>query len=244
VDYSSIYLKEVITKGFQVKRMDILPEDIANLGHRIAVEIGIPVKIELAGIEFALQSTIVGLENNKYIIIKAPEPFQRVEHKLFKGNDLIVRYLSDGTVYAFQTKVMETIVKPLPLLFLEYPSIIQHHELRVQKRLNCHIPVRAILGEQENIGCILDLAVSGCRCLLRATKNKSLLVCDLDNRLELKCIIPGSKEIITLTGTVKNLKRTRKEIDLGINFDSNLTDENRKLLAWFLSTIDGLSFRQ
>ena len=223
--------------------MNIQPDDIANLGNRIAVEIGISIKIELEGIEFALQSTIVGLENNKYIIVKAPEPFPRVEHKLYKGNDLIVRYVSDGTVYAFQTKVMETILKPLPLLFLEYPRIIQHHDLRIHKRLHCHIPVRAILGDEENIGCILDLAVSGCRCIMRAANNSSLLPCDLDNKLELKCIIPGSKEIITLTGTVKNLKRTRKEIDLGINFGANLTIENRKILSWFLSTIDGLPFR-
>lgn len=223
--------------------MDILSDDIGNLGNRIAVEIGIPVKIELEGIEFALQSTIVGLENNKYIIIKAPEPFQRVEHKLFKGNELIVRYITDGTVYAFQSKVMEIITKPVPLLFVEYPRIIQHHELRIQKRLHCHIPVRAILGDQENIGCILDLAVSGCRCLMRAATNKKLLLCDLDNRLDLKCIIPGSKEIITLTGIVKNLKRTRKELDIGLNFEPKLTNENRKILAWFLSTIDGVSFR-
>jgi len=223
--------------------MDILPDDIAQLGKRIAVEIGIPVKIELEGIEFPLQSSIVGLENDKYLIIKAPEPFSRVEHKLFKGNDLIVRYVSDGTVYAFQTKVLETIVKPLPLLFIEYPRIIQHYDLRLQKRLNCHIPARIILGDQENVGCILDLAITGCRCLIQATKNSGLLPCDLDNRLALKCIIPGCKEVITLTGNIKNLKRTRKEIDLGINFGPNLTSENRKVLAWFLSTIDGLSFR-
>lgn len=222
--------------------MDILPDDIADLGKRIAVEIGIPIKVEVEGIEIPLQSTIVGLENNRYIIIKAPEPFQRVEHKLFKGNELIVRYISDGTVYAFQTRVLEIITKPLSLLFLEYPRIIQHHELRVQKRLHCHIPVRVLFADKENLGCILDLAVSGCRCLIRAAKNQGLIPCDLDSKLTLKCIIPGSKEMITLTGSVKNLKRTRKEIDLGINFDSGLANENRKILAWFLSTIDGLSF--
>lgn len=222
--------------------MDILPDDIAELGKRIAVEIGIPIKVELEGIEIPLQSIIVGLENNKYLIIKAPEPFQRVEHKLFKGNELIVRYISDGTVYAFQTRVLEIITKPLSLLFLEYPRIIQHHELRVQKRLHCHIPARVLFADQENLGCILDLAVSGCRCLIRSDKNQGLIPCDLDSKLSLKCIVPGSKEMITLIGSVKNLKRTRKEIDLGINFDPCLSTENRKILAWFLSTIDGLSF--
>lgn len=223
--------------------MDNLPDDIANFNKRIAVEIGTPVKVELEGIEIPLQSTIVGLETNNYIIIKAPEPLPRVEHKLYKGNTLIVRYISDGTVFAFQTKLMEVINKPLALLFLEYPRIIQHHELRVQKRLPCHIPVQVILGNSENRGCILDLAINGCRCLLRSSKNPAGLVpCELENKLTLKCIIPGSKDLITLTGKIKNLKRTRKEIDLGINFDAKLPSETRKLLAWFLSTIDGLPF--
>ena len=223
--------------------MDNLPDDIANFNKSIAVEIGTPVKVELEGIEIPLQSTIVGLENNSYIIIKAPEPLPRVEHKLFKGNNLIVRYISNGTVYAFQTGILEIISKPLALLFLEYPRIIQHHELRVQKRLLCHIPVQVILDNSENRGCILDLAVNGCRCLIRSSKNPSgLLPCDLDNRLALKCIIPGSKDQITLTGKIKNLKRTRKELDIGINFDAKLPSETRKLLAWFLSTIDGLPF--
>lgn len=224
--------------------MDSLPYDINSFGKRITVDIGIPIKLELEGIEIPLHSIVIGFENNKYIIIKAPEPFSRVEHKLFKGNDLIVRYISEGTVYAFQSRVLEVITKPLALLFIEYPRIIQHHELREQRRLNCHIPTRVILGENENIGCILDLAVSGCRCLIQAAKNPGLLLrCEVDNILTLKCIFPGSTEMITLKGTVKNMKSTRKEIDLGINFDPNLPDESRKVLAWFLSAIDGLSFR-
>jgi len=223
--------------------MAILQDDLSNMGRRISVEIGVPVKVELEGIEIPLQSVIVGLETDRYIIIKAPEPFQRVEHKFFKGNELIVRYISNGTVYAFQTKLMESITKPLALLFIEYPRIIQHHELREQRRLSCHVPARVILGEVENIGCILDLAVSGCRCLIQASKNPGFIPCDLDSSLTLKCIFPGSREMVTLNGTIKNLKRTKKEIDLGINFDSNLPSESKKILAWFLSAIDGLPFR-
>jgi len=219
-----------------------LHNDIATLGKRISVDIGVPVKVEIEGIEIPLQSVIVGLETDKYIIIKAPEPFQRVEHKFYKGNELIVRYIANGTVYAFQTKLLESITKPLALLFIEYPRIIQHHELRVNKRLNCHVPARVIYGEVENIGCILDLAVTGCRCLIQASKNPAFIPCDLDSALTLKCIFPGSREMITLNGVIKNLKRTRKEIDLGINFESNLPNESKKILAWFLSAIDGLPF--
>lgn len=222
--------------------MVIRDEDIAKMGTRIAVEIGVPIKLELDGIELPLQSVIIGLEPDRYIIIKAPEPFKRVEHKFFKGADLIVRYISQGTVYAFQTKLMESITKPLALLFIEYPRIIQHHELRKRRRLSCHIPARVILGEMENIGCILDLAVTGCRCLIQASKNPEFIRCDLDKEITLKCIFPGSKEMTTLHGSIRNIKRTRKEIDMGIIFDAELPNDSKKVLAWFLSAIDGIPF--
>ncbi len=223
--------------------MDTLPDDIANFEKRIILEIGKLVKVELEGIELPLQSTVIGLEANHYLIIKAPEPLVRIEHKLFKGNDLIIRYIASGTVYAFQTKILEIISKPRTLLFLEYPRIIQHHDLRVQQRLPCHIPVEVTLSNGENRGCILDLAVNGCRCLITAAKNPAgLLPCELGNKVALKCIIPGSKEMTTLTGKIKNLKRTREELDFGINFDPKLPGETKRLLAWFLSTIGGLPF--
>lgn len=223
--------------------MDIQHYDIANLGKRIAIDIGVLIKVELEGIEIPLQSSIVGLEANKYIIIKTPEPFNRIEHKLFKGNSLIIRYIADGTVYAFQSNVIEIITKPLSLLFVEYPKIIQRHDLRDQRRVNCHIPTHVNFDGKENIGCILDIAVSGCRCLVKGTNNPNLITYDLDDRLTLKCIIPGIKEVATLRGKIKNLKRTRKEIDLGINFDIDQPKESRRMIAWFLSTIDGLAFK-
>ena len=221
--------------------MNDIPNEITNLGQRIAVEMGTAIKVELEGIELPLHSAIVGLESSQYIIVKAPEPFSRVEHKLFKGVQMIVRYLTGGTVYAFQTKVLEVITKPLPLLFIEYPRIIQHHDLREQKRINCHVPARIIRGEEENLGCIIDMNMQGCRCLVQSSKNASLLACEMDNDLRLTCILPGSAETITLAGKVKNLKRTRKELDLGINFAPDLNGTARKTLIGFLSAIDGLS---
>lgn len=223
--------------------MDIQHHDIASLGRRISVEIGIPVKVELEGIEIPLQSSIVGLEANNYIIIKTPEPFRRIEHKLFKGNSLIVRYISAGTVYAFQSNVIEIITKPLSLLFVEYPKIIQRHDLREQRRINCHIPVHVSFDSKENIGYILDIAASGCRCLVKGANNPNLITYDLDDQLTLKCVIPGIKEVTTLHGKIKNLKRTRKEVDIGINFNIDLPRESKKMIAWFLSTMDGLVFK-
>jgi len=221
--------------------MDIRTDDIINLGRRISAELGTTIKIELEDIELPLQSSIVGMENERYIIIKAPEPFQRIRHKLYPGNEMIVRYISDGTVFAFQTRMIETIVKPIPLIFVEYPKIIQHYELRNQKRVPCHLPTRVIFEDQENIGCIVDMARTGCRLLIQAEKNPKLTKFDLENEVILESIFPGSKEVVSLDGVVKNIKRTRKEVDLGILFHGDTSDENQKTLNWFLASIDGFS---
>jgi len=235
--HHAIYLKDnYIARG--IISMDLKYDHIDNMGHRISVDIGTPVKLEVKDIELPLQSSIVGLESDRYIIIKAPEPFKRIQHKLYNGNELIVRYISNGTVYAFQTKMMETITSPLPLLFINYPQIIQHHELRHQKRVNCQIPTRIQAHEQENIGCIVDMAASGCRCVIQTKKNTPIIRFDLEDHLTLRCIFPGSKELISLPGVVKNVKRTTQEYDLGISFGDDISMENQKLLAWYVATLE------
>lgn len=218
--------------------MDLKYDRIGNLGQRISVEIGTAVKIEVQDIELPLQSSIVGLENEKYIIIKAPEPFKRIQHKLYSGNELIVRYISNGTVFAFQSKIIETITSPLPLLFINYPQIIQHYELRDQKRINCQIPARVVVNEIENVGCIIDMASSGCRCIIQSKKNPAQIKFDLEDKIILKCIFPGSKELIGLSGIVKNVKRTSQEYDLGICFSNDISFDSQKVLAWFVATIE------
>ncbi|OPZ60944.1 MAG: hypothetical protein BWY87_00157 [Deltaproteobacteria bacterium ADurb.Bin510] len=52
---------------------------------------------------------------------------------------MIVRYLYNGTVYGFQTKLIEYITSPTKLFFLDYPRIIEHHDLRQEKRFPCHL---------------------------------------------------------------------------------------------------------
>ena len=109
--------------------------------------------------------------------------------------------------------------------------------LRGQKRINCHIPTRIIAGEQENIGCIVDLARNGCRCIIEKSKNPDSLPLDLDEKLLLRCVFPETDEIITIAGEVKNLKRTRKELDIGVSFTDDTPVKSMKIITWFLDTI-------
>jgi len=223
--------------------MNILEQTISDMDHRVAAGTGTQVKLEFDGVEIPVHSTIVGLEHDKYIILKSPEPFQPIEHKIYPGSELILRYLTDGTVYAFQTRIIETIDSPVMLVFVEYPRIIQHHDLRDEKRLECHVPVRLIAGDRENMGCIVDLATTGCRCLVQGRRNPSPIRFSQDQPLVLKCLFPGSKNIVSLPGRVKNIKRGNREVDLGIMFAAKMPESSRRVVSWYLAAIKDFRFR-
>jgi len=100
--------------------MNIHEDSLSAMGKRVAVELGTKIKLEFEGVEIPLQSSMIGLEHDNYIILKTPEPFQRIEHKIFPGSELIVRYLSSGTVYAFQTRIIATTLRNIDP---RYPTV-------------------------------------------------------------------------------------------------------------------------
>ncbi len=221
--------------------MDISSAYMAGMGRKLSVNIGTTVKIEVEGVEYPLQSSVVGLEEEKYIILKAPDPSLKIEHKFYPANELIIRYISNGTVYAFQSRVIEYISSPLRLLFIEYPRIVEHHELRGQKRIICHLPARIIVGETENAGCIFDISKKGCRIILHRNKNSSLIKAEVKKEVTLKCVFPGSNEVIYISGRIQNLKKTYNEMDIGIAFTNKNTTETKKMITWFITTVEDLS---
>ncbi len=203
----------------------------------IFLQIGLVLKLEIEDVSMPLESTLVGVDNN-LIIIKTPSPYQLIEHKLTKGRDVVVRYIFDGTIFAFQTKLFDSLLRPARLLFLEYPKIIQKNELRNQKRSSCFIPAIIHQDDEHNKGALLDLTKEGCRYKLTNAENHEFLNFRMDDEVSLRCKFPGVKEPVLITGIIKNIHKNRNEIDLGINFHKNTTKVSKKIIAWYISTIE------
>lgn len=215
--------------------MDI---DKINMGPQLSMQIGVPMRLEIDGISIPVESAFVGVEEN-YLILRAPNPYNLVEHKIFKGAELIVKYISHGTVFAFQSKVYGNITEPIKLLVLEYPKIVQKHELRKQRRTKCYIPVTVKVNDNEMNGAIVDITKKGCRCLIsKPLENKKFSVINIDNKVELNCKFPGIKGKIPLAGKIKNIKKCKKEFDLGIMFSSDSKKESVKIVSWYVTTIE------
>jgi hypothetical protein len=192
--------------------------DIFDYGKRISLEIGVPFQLKLVDVAFPLQSVLVGMEIDEYLIIKIPSQFSNVKHKLYPGVEIIVRYIYQGIVFGFQTKLTDVIFKPVKLLFLEYPKIIEHHELRSHKRAHSIFPATIQIKDKISNGAIIDISKSGCRCHILATPKNLLPPAQIDEDILLTCKFPGLNGDHKIMGIIRNIEKSRKDLIMGVEF--------------------------
>jgi hypothetical protein len=211
--------------------------DLDNFGKRISLEMGISIQLKVDGIGFPLQSSFVGMETDEYLIIKTPSQFASVQYKMEPGVDMIVRYLYHGTVFGFQTKLIEAISKPARLIFLEYPKIIEHHDLRQQKRAHSLFPASIRIRGVTNNGVIIDISKHGCRCHILQNNAAHLPPAQIDDEVSLTCKFPGIEGDHEILGVIRNLKRSRKELSIGMQF-SQIELELHELIIRYIYAVE------
>lgn len=200
--------------------MDIENFDFHS-GKRISIEIGTPLQIRISGVDFNYNSTLIGMEIDKYLIIKAPAALTGLaKQKLFRGSKILIRYLYKGSAFGFQSELMEDLYTPLKLLFVGYPEIIERHNLRSGERIDCVLPITIKTHNDERNGIILDINKLGCRCVAKKEEDdKELSSIDIDGRITLICQFPQISGRHEISGIVRNIRRDRKQMTLGIIFN-------------------------
>ncbi|MCD4719628.1 MAG: DUF4388 domain-containing protein [Desulfobacula sp.] len=202
------------------------------------LEIGIKLLIDFDDQAISFRSTLVGIEHGKYLLLKTPGPFGKIDHDLFKVEDLIIKSLYKGTIYAFRSKLMSTISKPSKLMFIEYPLKIEHHELRSHKRFKCSIVTQTEVNKKERGGVIENISIGGCLCVIETfSTDKNLHL--LNDTIPFRCHFPGSKGEVSFRGEIKNKKKKSDEIVVGIKFiylDS--TDEIQSIINNYIQLIE------
>ena len=214
--------------------------DFFEYGKRISLEIGIPIQLKMEGVAFPLQSVLIGMEIDEYLIIKIPAQYTNVKHKLVTGVDIVVRYLYQGTVYGFQSKLIEIITRPVKLLFLEYPKIIEHYDLRSQKRAESIFPATIMIKDKTNHGAIIDVSKNGCRCHILNSRKEPLPPVQIDDEILLKCKFPGVEGDHEVLGKIKNIRRSRKELIVGVEF-LRLELEIHELISQYIYAVEDFS---
>lgn len=201
-----------------------------SVDSRLEMTSGCPVFLELDGSQDKLKSRIVGFEQQKYVIISAPQSGGSTTKSLPNGAAVVLKTVIDGVVIAFQTPVMETIKTPDELVFLSYPREITRQNLRQRKRYDC-----SFKGEFEWNGHslnaeIVDISLGGCCCSFASS--------DISNyRMSLE---KGSKATLTIRHTqdnilvqmgvmVTNFWDIGNKTKMGISWQSLTSDQERHI---------------
>lgn len=192
---------------------------VSTSGDRIALDIGARLKIELGTKDVALESTMVGMIRDRYLIMETPTPREIFKQARLENQKLTIKYIHLGRLCTFTTSIVEMTDNPAPLLFLKYPSVIHYHELRRAKRTSIFIPCTMHPSiEEDYYGILVDLSSLGCLCRIKARGNDGLPHLDIDARVELRCLLPGVNEDQQLQGVVKNLRKSANDLFVGLEF--------------------------
>lgn len=208
-------------------------KQISTVGHRLALDIGLRLKMEFDSIESHLDSTLVGMVPDKCIITSTPSHFLITKTEMVIGNEALIKFTYMGKLCMFTSTLIKTIETPEQLLFFEYPKVIHYHEMRKAKRTAIYIPCSInLLEDGKYSGTIIDISSTGSLCQLKAVRDEPLPLVNLKQSIELSCILPGLTDEQTLAGTVRNIKTNHREIRIGIEF-SNLGDQVKETISHF-----------
>lgn len=205
-----------------------------NKSQGIYIDIGTQIHLEIDGVTFSVTSTFVGFLKHEFMIITLPKKYNTVKNKLYKGNKMIVKYLYKGSVYVFQTGIIEIITTPIQALAIEYPKVVQQMELREIKRRQVVIPGKIEVRKKNFPILVNDISKKGCQLIFQ--KKTNMKEGDL---VKIYCKFPGFADEVGTMARVRNIRRGQKKISIGAEFQ-DATQIFLTPLMQFLISIEGM----
>lgn len=123
---------------------------------------GMDMLLKVEGREGDYKSKLVGIKQEECIIVSAPRSASFLDAAR-PGAGILVRYISEGSVFGFTTSVIGVISKPVPLLFISHPLRLERHDLRKAPRVDCFIPCTVHTPTRSYSCHVVDLSEGGCR---------------------------------------------------------------------------------
>lgn len=219
--------------------MNVQDLDHLNMGGAILIELGNEVHFEIEKLDRRFKSILIGMKPGEYLIFELPRDALsgNIKSIFFSGNIIIVRYLYDGTVFGFQSKIIDDLSAPRKLLFIEHPKIIARYELRSKKRIDCFLPAKIEIMDKEKQGVLTDISEKGCRYQIKTLKSEQLPSVQIDEKLILKFQFAGVEGEQPVSGKIKNIKKDEREMVLGIEFHE-ISPEVQNMINQYISNIE------
>lgn len=195
-------------------------------GIRLNIELGSAMRFSLEGTDVPVRGVLVGQDPMEYLIVRMDLPVE-LTHRIQKGTNLAVRYISLGNEYGFSSVILHHIHTPDRLVFISYPDVIQNIDVRKSSRVSCFIPATALLDNRRIKGTLIDISRGGCRFVIRLPATLQARQIRLIDEVTLQFPLMGIDGLQAVACQVRNTSVDRERIAMGIEFtdpDAGLTD--------------------
>jgi DNA-binding NarL/FixJ family response regulator/c-di-GMP-binding flagellar brake protein YcgR len=207
-------------KKFPEKKHQLPLVHLSTHEHPISLRTGAEIKMEFPHMETIQESSMIGSFGDQYLIVTTPPSFSMMEKMVSTEKRIIVKYIEDGRIWMFKSRLLKSLNSPSPLLFLEYPATIHYHELRKTKRTVIFVPCTVHRGSQPELyGVLTDLNISGALCRIKNDRDQEFPEFNIHDRIQLRCLLPETTEEQKITGIIRNLKKEKDAARIGIEFE-------------------------
>lgn len=145
--------------------------------------------------------SITGWLDGKFLITTAPQN-PTIRDALKAGEDVIFRTFHGRTAFAFRTSVMTPVRAPAPLVFFDYPAVVECTTIRNALRSRVELPARMSIDDQEHTCVIRNLSAQGALLETRQALKQG----DVLDGINLSFELQGVPVEMKLTGEVRRVE--------------------------------------
>ncbi|MBY6094686.1 flagellar brake domain-containing protein [Ferrimonas balearica] len=202
-----------------------------NPGLSVDVEIESQIKPQLR-----CRTSLVGWRKDKYLVLR---PSDSQFHLFSAQSYVILRYLVEGQIYAFKTRILTTTGNPEKLIFCYYPEQVTNLRLRQHVRYATRLFAQLELDNNSAEGLILDISASGCQFLPSQ--------CDTLKQAsgsKVNVVFPflrQGKDVLKIPAIIRNQRMLDSGMGLGIQFTGSVEAVMKLLMLDTSSTAEPIS---
>lgn len=182
---------------------------------------------------------ITGFHPYEYIMagIRLPKSF--ISSMGYK-EEIVIKYLLEGTVYGFKSNILNYITRPAPLLFFTYPDSMEKLDLRKSSRIDCNMEGMIFtMDDGKGRDClVLNVSETGCQVAVRIKSRDPLSKVEAGSDMVLAMQL-GTKTHLKLPVSIKNVTREKGTIRLGCMF-LDIKETEQEQLAEYVERIERL----
>ncbi len=204
---------------------------------RLHIEPGDDLLFRTPKVKGDFKSFLIGMQLGEFLCLRMP-PVPSADSRLAVNQTAVIRYLHDGAVYGFKTKILHLMFEPFKLLFVSYPDEVERYDLRKSKRISCIIPCRIYHENGEFQAFIVDLSSGGCRINGQMETSAGLLNLEMGTEAVLDFTLCGQQENMMLNTVVVSSASDKKTVSLGLRYEEPDEETVQRIDSFIDSTKD------